>query len=279
MSALTMHTVISHLGQVDEQPADGSFMRVLPHQPSIHEFSKVPSSRVFDSSDGPRCGEPGSEGQSSLQCSRQAHSGALHLENETQFDPVTGRPSWHTDQSFRSPALAGSAMYCLSTPRDGSGATLFSGTTAAYKALNESTKKWIGDLSAVHSFQTLHKNFKKYTGSQEPQKEILSKDREQQLHPVAHPLVFVQPITSKKSLYLAPHVIQSIDGLGPEEGQRLIDELAIHATQPHFIWRHEWNPGDLVIWDNRRTMHAATRVQEEVAHERVMWRATFHAVK
>ena len=272
LSPTAMVEVVELLGEVETAPADGSYETVLEGEPRVHEFSKVPSSRVFDTNHSDA--DPKSAGDGSV-----------------VFQPLTGRPSWHTDQSFRSPPVAGSAMFCLSTPSDGSGATLFSGTTRALEALSTTTrdtcfpfrgeqqlcgpaaKERIENITAIHSYTTLRENFERFTPPRPGR--ILSGSREKSLPPATHPLAPPHPQTGRRALYLAPHVISSLSTLDGRESLRLVNSLTVHATQPQFVRKHNWRVGDLVIWDNRCTMHAATKVPEGLAPERVMWRATF----
>jgi taurine dioxygenase len=72
-----------------------------------------------------------------------------------------------------------------------------------------------------------------------------------------HPLVRTHPETHRKSLYLNPNRMERIVGLEREESDRLLDELITHAIQPRYQYRHVWRQGDIVIWDNRCTMHKA----------------------
>lgn len=75
--------------------------------------------------------------------------------------------------------------------------------------------------------------------------------------PVVHPLVRTHPRTGRKSFYLASHASHVV-GMPQEEGQALIEELTAHATQAQFVYAHHWKPHDLVMWDDRWTMHRST---------------------
>ena len=249
LSAEALTTALSALGALEAAPADGTYEVVHPSSPLLHEFSKVPSSRVFDA------------------------DGVDDDNASVTYNAATGRPSWHTDQSFRVPAIAGSAMFCLATPPGGAGATLYAGTVASYAALDASTRADIDGLRAVHAYASLATSFARFSGRPSG----LSAERLATLPEVDQPIVM--HAGSRPSLYLAPHAMARVHGWPVEraaEGERLIARLAQHATQPEFVYRHVWRAGDLVVWDNRRTMHAATRLDDAIAHERVMWRATFN---
>ena len=91
--------------------------------------------------------------------------------------------------------------------------------------------------------------------------------------PVSQPLVRVHPATGAKSLYVCPAVISHVEGLDEDEGRALIDELIAHVTQPRFVYRHQWQNGDLVMWDNRAVLHTASLFDHE-RYQRLMYRTT-----
>ena len=85
-----------------------------------------------------------------------------------------------------------------------------------------------------------------------------SEEEEAETPDVAHPLVCTHPETGRKTIYLNPNRVDHLIGFDLAEGDRLLDELIAHATRPEFVYRHRWQAGDLVIWDNRCTMHKAS---------------------
>jgi alpha-ketoglutarate-dependent 2,4-dichlorophenoxyacetate dioxygenase len=89
---------------------------------------------------------------------------------------------------------------------------------------------------------------------------------------VQHPLVRVNPVNGRKTLFLGAHA-SHIVGLPVEEGRALLKELLAHVTQPEFCYRHEWQEGDLIIWDNRCVLHRATPF-DTTRHKRLMQRTT-----
>ncbi|NJN82346.1 MAG: TauD/TfdA family dioxygenase [Caldilineaceae bacterium] len=114
------------------------------------------------------------------------------------------------------------------------GDTYWSSGYAGYETLDPQTQARIANLSAVY----VHRN-PAYNPPTPP----------------VHPLVCVHPETRRKTLFLSPSSAQSVVGLDEQSGRALLDELYAHATQPQFVWRHQWRPGDLIMWDNRCTMH------------------------
>jgi alpha-ketoglutarate-dependent 2,4-dichlorophenoxyacetate dioxygenase len=169
---------------------------------------------------------------------------------------------WHTDSIFRhQPALA-SALYALTVVPIG-GKTEFADTRAAWDSLPDITKNKIDKLIVEHSI--FHSRAKiGFTNFTEKEKAALPPSRQV--------LVRNIPESHRKALYIASHAMRII-GMSDLEGVALLDELMAHATQPQFIYSHRWRVGDLVIWDNRCTMHRGTDYDEK-RFKRDMRRAT-----
>ena len=173
-----------------------------------------------------------------------------------------GNRLWHTDSSFkRLPALA-SLLYARSIPTIG-GHTEFADERAAYDALSEDMKRRLHSLVAEHSiFNSRAKlGFSNF-----------SDEERQGMPPVPQVVVRTIPESGRKSLYLASHAGR-IFGLPEQEGRALIDELVAHATQRQFVYTHRWRVHDLVIWDDRCTMHRGTEF-DDLRWKRDMQRAT-----
>jgi alpha-ketoglutarate-dependent 2,4-dichlorophenoxyacetate dioxygenase len=155
---------------------------------------------------------------------------------------------WHTDASFRAIPGALSLLYAHVIPDEG-GDTEFADMRAAYDALPDITKKQLDGLVAIHSIWhsrgQLDVNRTKYT-----EEELAS------LPPVPQRLVRTHPGSHRKTLYLAAHA-SHIEGMPIPDGRLLLMDLMEHATQKPFVQAHKWREGDLVIWDNRCTMHRA----------------------
>lgn len=261
--AAAMRNFTSCFGQLEDAPVDGNYERFLePGDGRVHVFSKVPSARVFDT-----------------------HSANEEQRHATVWDPRTGRPSWHTDQSFRSPPARFSSMYCVRAPAFG-GDTLYAGAVAAYAALPPAQRKFIDTLSANHSYEALASHFRRQVAPalHSSEQQHLSAERREShaaLGAAVHPMT--RPHASGgRSLYLAPTVIEAVvetcDPSTPVRATRaLVDELAAHCTEPRFVYRHRWRAGDLVLWDNFATMHAAMALRDIDTGERTMWRTTVAA--
>jgi alpha-ketoglutarate-dependent 2,4-dichlorophenoxyacetate dioxygenase len=173
-----------------------------------------------------------------------------------------GNRLWHTDSSFkRLPALA-SLLYARSIPPIG-GHTEFADERAAYDALPEATKRGLDSLVVEHSIF----NSRAKLGFTD-----FSDEERAGLPPVPQVLVRTLPESGRKSLYLASHAGRIL-GMADEEGRALIDELVAHVTQRQFVYTHRWRARDLVIWDNRCTMHRGTDF-DDLRWKRDMQRAT-----
>jgi alpha-ketoglutarate-dependent 2,4-dichlorophenoxyacetate dioxygenase len=154
-----------------------------------------------------------------------------------------GNRLWHTDASFQDPPgrySMLSAKVVPPVPAD----TEYADMRAAYDALDAEMKERLEGLrvhhSIAHSRQTLGFEF--------------SQDEAEALKGAIHPLVRTIPRSNRKSLYVASHASRIIDWPVPE-GRLLLRDLMEHATPPEFVYRHSWRVADLVIWDNRATMH------------------------
>lgn len=176
---------------------------------------------------------------------------------------------WHTDDSFRDPQPIGSCLCCVQAPPEG-GETGFAGMAAAYDALTDQLKCEIDHMTAIHSYDHLNELLR----IKNPHRPALSKRLKNELPPLRRPLVAIHPVTLKRSLYLPQCHIESVDGLTPAESGALLDRLVSKAIRPEFTYMHKWRSGDLVIWDNRCTLHAPTPFDAD-RYKRLMYRLTF----
>ena len=175
---------------------------------------------------------------------------------------------WHTDRSYMAHPSLGSLFYALEAPPEGA-ATRFAGTYAAYDALPAETKARIEGLRAVHDMAKLDVHLR----TQDPTRPPLTDAQRREAPAVAHPIARTHPVTGRKALYICPEVISRVEGLPEDEGRALIAELTNHASNPRFVYTHQWQNGDLVVWDNRCTLHTATPYDTD-KYRRVMWRTT-----
>ena len=173
-----------------------------------------------------------------------------------------GNQLWHTNSSFKRVPGLYSLLHAHSVTPEG-GETQFVDTRAAYDALPEKMKARIDKLVAEHSIFTSRAKL----GFTE-----FSQAERDSLPPVHRPVVQVHPGSGRKALYLASHV-SHIVGWPVPDGRMLIRELMEHATQTQFVYTHRWQVGDLVMWDNRCTLHRG-RPYDDANERRDMRRAT-----
>ncbi|MEJ0012106.1 MAG: TauD/TfdA family dioxygenase [Bauldia sp.] len=150
---------------------------------------------------------------------------------------------WHSDRSFRAERGALSMLFAYAVTPTG-GETEFADLRGAYDALPQDMKDKIDNLRAEHIYA--------HSRSQMGFPEV-TEDETKALPPVQHPLV-TRHVSGRKSLYLGAHASHIVDWFVPD-GRLLLHDLTAHATQRQFIYSHKWRVGDLVIWDNRVTLH------------------------
>ena len=155
-----------------------------------------------------------------------------------------GNRLWHSDSSFKVIPAKYSILHAISIPSRG-GNTEFAHMPSAYDALDEEIKGEIDDLICEHS-QIFSRQQVGFTE--------LTKLEIERFEPVRQRLIRRHPKTGRKSLYLSSHAGR-IDGLSVPDAKLLLLDLVNHATQKKFVYIHKWQMGDLVMWDNRQTMH------------------------
>ena len=176
-----------------------------------------------------------------------------------------GNRMWHTDSSFRLPRGGFSLLYAHAVPPPGplgNGETEFADTCAAYEALSPERQAMLDGMQAEHSL--MHSRAVLGFTDFKPEERAA-------LPPVPQPLVNTHPRTGRKSIYVASHASHII-GMEVAEGRLLLAELIELATRYGTTYRHEWRVGDLVMWDNRRSLHRGLPFDEH--HPRDMRRVT-----
>jgi len=173
-----------------------------------------------------------------------------------------GNRLWHTDSSFKALPAYCSLLHGRSIPPIG-GHTEFADMRAAYDALPEATKRRIDGLVAEHSLMTSRAKLG-FTDFDENERKVFE--------PVPQVLARRLPDSGRMSLYVASHA-GAIRGMPRDEALKLIDELIAHATQRQFVYSHRWRVNDLVMWDDRCTMHRGLEFDDQ-RYKRDMRRAT-----
>jgi len=173
------------------------------------------------------------------------NSRIMGIDNPRRLQGISNR-LWHTDNAFRRTASKYSLLSARSVPSEG-GETEFADMRAAYDALPDKMKAFLEDKIAIHSMNYSRDmlGFTQY-----------SREERDGLPAVPHVMVRTHPGSGRKSLYLASYA-HEIEGMPTPEARILIHDLIEHATQPQFVYTHRWRDGDIVMWDNRCTMHRA----------------------
>lgn len=168
---------------------------------------------------------------------------------------------WHTDGPWDTEVVKATQLHALEIPSEG-GDTLFADMRVAYERLPDSLKERIEGMQVEF----------RYGGRKRERIDLLDpKDRD--VPAAVHPIVHVHAETGRKSLFVNPIHIVRIIGLEQKESDALIDELFTHMLQPDAQYRHRWQAGDVVIWDNRCTVHKAAGGYP-LNERRVHWRVT-----
>ena len=184
----------------------------------------------------------------------------LGAEDRRRMNGISNR-IWHTDASFEDPAGRYSMLYARNIPPVRAD-TQFADMRAAYEALDDETKNTIAHLHAHHSIV-----YSRHTMGFD-----FSEEESARLQGAIHPLVRLCADSPRRALYLASHASRIIEWPIPE-GRLLLKDLIEHATQAQFVWNHAWELNDLVIWDNRTTMHRA-RPFDDKKYKRELTRVT-----
>jgi len=179
-----------------------------------------------------------------LQLTNVGADGKIRAADDPIRKNIAGDALWHTDHTYMVRRARYSFLRAEVVPSSG-GETQYANTRAAYDDLPESTKREIDDLVALHSIFYSRSLVGVDFGPEELRK---------RLHPVPQPLVFTNPVTGRKSLYIASHIAE-IFGMPTKAARKLATDLIAHATQPKYVYAHRWTPGDIAIWDDRATMH------------------------
>ncbi len=154
-----------------------------------------------------------------------------------------GNQHWHTDSSYKRITSKASALRAKILPASG-GATQFADMRAAYEALEDDVKAWVENKMVVHDFAYSHGQAV----------DLMTQAERQALPPVEHPLVRVHESTGRRALFAGRHA-SHIVGEDVERSRRFLVDLTEAACQSPRIYTHEWQEGDLVIWDNRCVLH------------------------
>jgi taurine dioxygenase len=186
----------------------------------------------------------------------------LMTPSEPSQKQLSSSRQWHTDSSYRPMPSVGSLLHGIEISRTG-GITQFINMYRVYDELPEGLRREVEGRKARHDFGMLHR----LVGNPPP-----SKEEAAAMPPAWHPMVRRHPVTGRKSLYISSIYNDAIEGMDEDASRNLIEELSEFAAQPQYMYRHEWEPHDVLMWDNRCTVHAVT--PHDPNERRVMHRTT-----
>jgi taurine dioxygenase len=175
---------------------------------------------------------------------------------------------WHTDMSYNETPADGCALYALEVPEN-SGDTSFLNMYRAYETLDPALQKALVGKQAIHDLT--------YTSAGTLRKGCIEVDDVRQAPGARHPMLRTHPLTGRTALFLGRRVNSYILDLSVEASEVLLDKVWAHATQDQFTYRHRWQEGDIVLWDNRCVMHR--REPFDNAERRVMHRTQLTGAK
>lgn len=199
------------------------------------------------------------------------HPEIFHLTNVGEDGKVGGAQTaglgrhWHSDLSFTALPAMGSMLRCKQVP-DYGGTTGFANQYMAYERLTPAFRALLENLQAVHELFSKTPNLKDLDQGQ-------VKDLKKGNPRIAQPVVRVHPETGRKALYVSEALCSEIVGMSRDESDTLLEFLIRHQTRVEFTYRHHWKPNDIVLWDNRCTLHMAVPDNDHL-QPRVMHRTT-----
>lgn len=174
---------------------------------------------------------------------------------------------FHTDYSYLPVPARVTMLHALRVP-DGPNGTTFANQRLAYDELPGAMRARIEPLIARHHYG----NRDNLDESTRTVASVLNAEQRKKVNWVRHRLVRPHPYTGRRCLYAVSGSSFGIDGMSDDDGARLLDELKVHATQPRFLCRYDYRPGDVIVWDNLQLLHSAPLPN---AHEeRTLWRIT-----
>lgn len=178
-----------------------------------------------------------------------------------------GGSYWHSDLAFQVQPAKATILNALEIPPEG-GDTLFIDMEAAYNALSDAWKARLDGLRAIHRYRP-----RTTTDGQTTQVKM-TEEQKQKTPDVDHPLIRTNPDTGRKAIFAHPGMTVEVVGLDKAASDEILEFLFAHTIQPQFRYDFRWSPGDVVMWDNRSTMHSATTRDLPAGQHRTLYRTT-----
>ncbi len=166
---------------------------------------------------------------------------------------------WHSDLSYKPKPSLGSLLLAQELPAEG-GDTLFANQHLAWDSLPDALKHAIEGRQAEHSYLAKYEELR----ARSPWRPALTPEQIAEVAPVQQPVVRTHPETGRRALFVSEHFTTGIVGLPRDESDALLQELFAHSTRDALVYRHRWQPYDMVFWDNRSVMHLAAGTPEHL---------------
>ncbi|MES1162967.1 MAG: TauD/TfdA family dioxygenase [Rhizobacter sp.] len=174
---------------------------------------------------------------------------------------------WHSDLSYKERPSLGSMLHAQELPATG-GDTLFANMHAAWDSLPAVLQRRVEGLRAEHTYLAKYEQLRE----RNPWRPALSEAQKAQVQPVTHTVVRTHPETGRKALFVSEHFTTRIVGVSEGESHDLLQQLFAHSVKPAHLYRHRWQPHDMVFWDNRSLMHLASGCPDD--QRRKLYRTT-----
>jgi taurine dioxygenase len=174
---------------------------------------------------------------------------------------------WHSDLSYKDTPSLGSLLHAQELPNEG-GDTLFANQHLAFDTLPEELRRAIDGRKAEHSYLAKYEELR----ARNPYRPALTRAQIDEVVPVQHPIMRTHPETGRRALFVSEHFTTGIVGLPKDESDALLAELFALSTRESLVYRHRWQPHDLVFWDNRSVMHLAAGTPD--SERRLLYRTT-----
>ena len=174
---------------------------------------------------------------------------------------------WHSDLSYKETPSLGSMLHAQGLPAEG-GDTLFANQHAAWDALPDDLKREVEGLQAEHWYLARYDELRQ----RNPYRPQLTQAQIDEVRPVSHPVVRTHPETGRRALFVSEHFTTRILGVSAQRSRELLDLLFDYGTRAEHVYRHQWQPHDMVFWDNRSLMHLAAGCPDHL--RRKLYRTT-----
>jgi taurine dioxygenase len=174
---------------------------------------------------------------------------------------------WHSDLSYKETPSLGSMLHAQELPAEG-GDTLFANQHTAWDALPDDLKREVEGLQAEHWYLARYDELRQ----RNPYRPQLTQAQIDEVRPVSHPVVRTHPETGRRALFVSEHFTTRILGVSEQRSRELLDLLFDYGTRAAHVYRHQWQPHDMVFWDNRSLMHLAAGCPDHL--RRKLYRTT-----